>query len=143
VLAPLRSCSFFTSRRRLSTYFHRPKVLTTTVSKISSAFNIKLYPPKASGKPILVTTSDASRDSNSGFVANVLPAGIISGDVPVYQEVHQHDEDTDRRSICGNVFCPPDILLRMRTGLSPAPTTCFRLPNQANGQCLESLIVNT
>jgi len=75
------------------------QILTTTVSKSQvRRFNIKLYPPKASGKPILVTTSDAvGRFKFAGLSPMSYLLEIYLGTVLVYQEVINMTKDTDRK----------------------------------------------
>jgi hypothetical protein len=65
------------------------QILTSTVARRQvPRFNIKLYPPKTSGKPILITTSDALRRFKfTGLSADTYLLEIYLGKDLVYQEV--------------------------------------------------------
>lgn len=60
-------------------------------------FNIKLYPPKTSGQPIQVTTSDAyGRFKFTGLSATSYLLEVYLGKDLLYQEVINVTKDTDR-----------------------------------------------
>jgi len=75
------------------------QIVTATFSKSAPRrFNIKLYPPKASGKPIQVTTSDAyGRFKFVDLSASSYLLEIYLGKDLVYQEVINLTKDTDRK----------------------------------------------
>jgi len=61
-------------------------------------FNMKLYPPKTTGKPILIATSDAyGRFKFSGLSPMSYLLEIYMGTVLAYQEVINMTKNTDRK----------------------------------------------
>ena len=63
-------------------------VTSTGWRKEAPRFNIKLYPPKTSGKPILIASSDAYRRFKfTGLSADSYLLEVYVGDDLVYQEV--------------------------------------------------------
>jgi hypothetical protein len=65
------------------------QIMTSTVARRQvPRFNIKLYPPKTSGKPILITSSDVYRRFKfTGLSPDSYLLEIYLGDDLVYQEV--------------------------------------------------------
>jgi hypothetical protein len=71
--------------------------IVTTASQ-PRRFNVKLYPPKTTGKPILVATSDAyGRFKFSGLSPMSYLLEIYLGTVLAYQEVINMTKNTDRK----------------------------------------------
>lgn len=75
------------------------EIMTTTVSKSAPRrFNIKLYPPKTSGKPIRVTTSDTyGRFKFGGLSTASYLLEVYLGKDLVYQEVISLTKSTERK----------------------------------------------
>jgi hypothetical protein len=75
------------------------QILTGTGSrKEAPRFNIKLYPPKTSRKPILMTNSDAFQKFKfTGLGADSYLLEIYLGDDLVYQEVITLSENVHRK----------------------------------------------
>ena len=75
------------------------QIITTVSTKTQPPrFNVKLYPPKATGKPLLVTTADAyGRFRFGGLSSSSYLLEIYLGTVLVYQEVVQIARNTDRK----------------------------------------------
>jgi len=71
--------------------------IVTTASQ-PRRFSVKFYPPKATGKPILVATSDAyGRFKFSGLSPTSYLLEIYLGTVLAYQEVIKMTKNTDRK----------------------------------------------
>lgn len=75
------------------------QIITSPFSKTAPRrFNIKLYPPKNSGKPIQLTTSDAyGRFRFDGLYSASYLLEVYLGKDLVYQEVIALTKTTDRK----------------------------------------------
>lgn len=74
------------------------QILASNEKNYVPRFNLKLYPPKTSGKPILVTTSDVAGRFRFGSLSPTsYLLEIYLGKDLVYQEVINMTRNTERR----------------------------------------------
>jgi hypothetical protein len=73
------------------------QILTNSAARDQPRFNVKLYPPKISRRPILVTSSDDFGKFRFTVVPDSYLLELYLGNSLVYQEVIKLDTDITRK----------------------------------------------